>query len=71
MSVLDLRGLAPPEPLERILHWLDSAGAGEQLIVHLPHVPYPLYDHLRLRPCHWQCVEQSDNSTIVTIWRDA
>lgn len=67
---LDLRGLAPPEPIERILHWLDAAIAGETLLAHLPHTPYPLYDHLRMRPCHWDCVAQADGSAILTLHRD-
>lgn len=67
---LDLRGLAPPEPIERILRWLDAAIAGETLVVHLPHTPYPLYDHLRMRACHWECVAQADGSAILSLYRD-
>jgi uncharacterized protein (DUF2249 family) len=69
-EVLDLRGLAPPEPMERILQWLDAAAAGDRLTVHLPHIPYPLYDHLRWRPCHWDCTEQADASALLTLVRD-
>lgn len=67
---LDLRGLAPPEPMERILQWLDAASAGETLLAHLPHTPYPLYDHLRLRRCHWECAEQADGSALLSVQRD-
>ncbi|WP_373975929.1 DUF2249 domain-containing protein [Chitinibacter sp. SCUT-21] len=66
----DLRGLAPPEPMEIILQWLDAASAGEQAQFHLPHTPFPLYEHLRLRRCHWECAAQSDGSAILTVFRD-
>ncbi|WP_410498503.1 DUF2249 domain-containing protein [Chitinibacter sp. S2-10] len=69
-TIVDLRGLPPPEPMEHILLWLDSAAEGATLSVHLPHIPYPLYDHLRLRACHWDCVEQADASAILHLVRD-
>lgn len=40
---VDLRGLAPPEPLERTLAMLPSLGPGDCLRVLLPHEPLPLY----------------------------
>jgi len=40
---LDLRGLAAPEPLERVLDALDNLAPGAALHVLLPHEPYPLY----------------------------
>ncbi|MBM5572247.1 MULTISPECIES: DUF2249 domain-containing protein [Deefgea] len=67
---MDLRGFAPPEPIEQILQWLDVAIAGENLVAHLPHTPYPLYDYLRTRSCHWECVAQADGSAILTLYRD-
>jgi len=45
---IDLRGLQPPEPIERILHALECSG-GAPLRVILPHEPVPLYSLLRER----------------------
>lgn len=40
---LDVCGLEPPEPLERILDALTRLQAGQQLRVLIPRQPYPLY----------------------------
>ncbi|MBE9610499.1 DUF2249 domain-containing protein [Chitinilyticum piscinae] len=69
MNVTDLCGLAPPEPLERILVWLDAAEPDEVATFRLPHVPYPLFDHLTLRPCCWDTTEQADGTALVRIVR--
>ncbi|WP_348944908.1 DUF2249 domain-containing protein [Chitinibacter sp. FCG-7] len=69
-ALIDLRQLAPPEPIERILHWLDTAEPGQIGLFHLPHVPYPLYEHLHMRPCHWECDKQADGSAILQLVRD-
>lgn len=48
LPVMDLRGLAPPEPIVRIFNALERA-RGEPLRVVLPHEPVPLYGLLRER----------------------
>lgn len=45
---LDLRGLAPPEPIARILKALERDPRGVLRVI-LPHEPVPLYDVLRKR----------------------
>ncbi|UDM16794.1 DUF2249 domain-containing protein [Vogesella sp. XCS3] len=42
MMPRDLRGLAPPGPLEIILAEVDEAKPGKQLAYVLPHFPGPL-----------------------------
>ena len=40
---LDVRGLEPPEPLERVLSTLDRLGAGDDLRLKIDCRPVPLY----------------------------
>jgi Uncharacterized conserved protein (DUF2249) len=68
---IDLSGLAAPEPLERVLDWLDAAAPGATGAFLLPRVPYPLFDHLARRPCDWETREQPDGRAVVIITRRA
>jgi len=45
-SVLDVRGLEPPEPMVRILERLDALGAGQRLVVLHERRPMLLYPQL-------------------------
>ncbi len=58
MDVLDVRGLPPCEPFDRIMAALDSLPAGEQLEVLIHREPFPLYDWLRERGWAWQVVRE-------------
>ena len=40
---LDLRGLYPPEPMERVLDALASLQAGQQIRMLIEREPHPLY----------------------------
>ena len=40
---LDVRGLEPPEPLERVLSALDGLAAGDELRLKIDCRPMPLY----------------------------
>jgi uncharacterized protein (DUF2249 family) len=40
---LDVRGLEPPEPLEKVLDALERLPAGEQLCMLIEREPRPLY----------------------------
>lgn len=40
---LDLRGLFPPEPMERVLDALASLQAGQQIRMLIDRAPHPLY----------------------------
>ena len=66
---IDLGALAAPEPLERILDWLDAAAPGARQAFLLPRMPYPLFDHLARRPCDWETEPQPDGRAIVIITR--
>lgn len=40
---LDVRGLEPPEPMERVLEALSTLGSGRQLLMIIDRQPRPLY----------------------------
>lgn len=40
---LDLRGLEPPEPMERVLHALAELLPGQQVRLLIERVPHPLF----------------------------
>ena len=46
LTVLDVRGLEPPEPMVRVLHAIDRLGAGDALEVHHNRRPTFLYPQL-------------------------
>lgn len=50
---LDVRGLEPPEPLERVLDALADLPAGDRLRVRVRREPFPLYDLLRRMGYAW------------------
>ncbi len=68
---IDLSALAAPEPMERILDWVDAAAPGARQAFLLPRVPFPLFDHLARRPCDWETQAQPDGRAIVVVRRRA
>lgn len=70
-AVVDLRGLPPPLPMQRILDALEGLGAGQRYSALLPHEPQPLFPLLRSRGAQWRCTPQADGSVQITVWRDA
>ena len=62
--LLDVRGLPPPEPMQRVLETLASVPAGATLLVHIHREPMLLYQMLdsdgwshssrRIAPDHWE-----------------
>lgn len=62
--VLDVRGLTPPEPMQRVLEMLARLPAGATLVVHLHREPLFLYPMIaadgwshssrQLAPDHWE-----------------
>lgn len=52
--LLDLRDLAPPEPLERTLDALAGLAPGDRLVLRLRRQPYPLYELLRQMGYRWK-----------------
>lgn len=67
MSPIDLRHLAPPEPMEVILAALDDIAPGQTLSYVLPHHPLPLYPLLEAQGAHWQCELSGDGGVIIHI----
>ena len=51
---LDVTGLPPPEPLERVLDALNGLPAGDRLLLHLSRQPFPLFDILRTLGYRWE-----------------
>lgn len=47
--LVDARGLAAPEPLERVMDALDKLGPGQTIRLLLHREPFPLYDLLAER----------------------
>lgn len=67
---LDVRHLAPPEPLERILEALAGLGPGERLWVLHRREPFPLYDLLKGLGWSWHTTGQ-DGRFEILIWSGA
>jgi uncharacterized protein (DUF2249 family) len=70
VSVLDVRGLAPPQPLERTLRALDELAEGTGLEQINDRVPAFLIPELEERGYAYTIGEDA-RGVIVTIWRDA
>lgn len=51
---IDVRGLPPPEPFEKIMNALQTLPADTELLVQIHREPYPLYDVLRDSGYIWQ-----------------
>ncbi len=68
---LDVSGLEPPEPLERILEALDSLPADDRLRVRHRREPFPLYTFLRQLGFAWRTDQAGDGAFDILIWQDA
>lgn len=66
-QLLDVRSLAPPEPLERVLDALATLAEGDRLRVLLPREPFPLYDLLRRMGYLWR-TESAPGRFELLIW---
>jgi len=64
---LDVCGLPPPEPFERIIGALQKLPEGESLRVHIHREPYPLYEVLLDGGYSWQVTELEDGSFSIRI----
>lgn len=69
ITVLDVRGLPAPEPLDRALDALHGLPDGARLALLIHREPYPLYDILRSHGYRHEVSLQDDSYRIV-IWRD-
>lgn len=64
---LDVRGLEPPEPLERVLDALADLPADDRLRVRVRREPFPLYDLLRRMGYAWSGTPTADSFEVL-IW---
>ena len=67
--LLDVRGLEPPEPFERVLEALDLLGAGDQLKVVIDRRPVPLFRALERNGFAYTEASGRDTLLEITIWR--
>ncbi len=65
---LDVRGLEPPEPLEKVLDALDRLPAGDQLCMLIEREPRPLYRILANNGYAYRTATLPDFLYEVTIW---
>ena len=68
-AVHDLRSLEAPEPLVKILMACAQLEEDEAYLAHLPHVPNPLFPHLKARGMQWKIFEEEDGSALVLVRR--
>ncbi len=66
--VVDVRGLEPPEPLERVLTELGSLPAGGELLVLIHREPRPLYRILARNGYRHETTLTADGIYQIRIW---
>lgn len=66
---LDLRGMAPPEPMMRIMAELSTLAEGEALEAVLPHEPVPLYAMLDEQGWAHEVVSKGPGACVVRVRR--
>ena len=66
---VDVCGLEPPEPLERVLDALNSLKPGQQLRVLIPREPFPLYGILDRNGYLHETKSREDFLYEVLIWQ--
>jgi uncharacterized protein (DUF2249 family) len=66
--VVDVRGLLPPEPLERVLDALDSITPGQRLRMLIDREPLPLYRILRAHGHRYEAQARAGGEFAITIW---
>ncbi|TAM85423.1 MAG: DUF2249 domain-containing protein [Candidimonas sp.] len=68
-TTLDVRHLAPPEPLERALDAVYALAPGQRLRMRIDRDPHPLHDMLEPKGYRHTSELTSEGSYLVTIWR--
>lgn len=69
-KTLDVCGLHPPEPMERVLSALDSIPDNNRLRVLIDREPFPLYPILQRNGYRYRTEPVEDGRYEITIWRD-
>lgn len=67
----DLRALAPPEPMVRIITAFDALAKGDAFEAVLPHAPTPIYGHLRERGAEWEILADEPGRFVLLVKRTA
>ncbi|PIV15209.1 MAG: hypothetical protein COS43_03505 [Gallionellales bacterium CG03_land_8_20_14_0_80_55_15] len=67
MPDLDVCGLPPPEPFEKIMKALQTLPAGETLRVRIPREPFPLYAVLRDTGYIWTTTPSAEGNYEILI----
>jgi len=65
---IDVSGLEPPEPLERILARLQQLQAGQLLRVRHRREPFPLYPLLEQAGYKYCCIPSGTETFLIYIW---
>lgn len=66
---IDVRGLAPPDPFEKIMHALQGLSPGAALQVLIHREPFPLYEVMRDAGYAWQTQVLAEDSFRIIISR--
>ena len=66
---LDVRGMEPPEPLERVLETIDGFRAGDTLKLVIDCEPRPLFRILASNGYAWRSEPGAASLYEITIWR--
>ena len=66
---LDVRGLEPCEPMDRILQYIEQLGPGERLRALISREPVPLYPLLEQRQFAWRVARLEPDRCELLIWR--
>ncbi len=67
---LDVSGLEPPEPMQRILAALTTLGEGSSLLIHHHREPLLLYDQLTRRGFQWKTEKITEGQYKILISRE-
>lgn len=65
---IDVRGLPPCEPMERILAACDDLQPGQRLRALLSREPLPLFPILARRGLAWQVLEVAEDRCELLVW---
>ncbi len=68
-TVLDVRGLDPPEPMERVLNALGELGPDEHLLMIIDRQPRPLYRILHNNGYEYWETFKPEGIFEIRIWR--
>ena len=70
-SVVDGRGLEPPEPMVRVLEALDLLPPGERMLFLIDREPRPLFRILKQNGYDYRCEHAPEGFFRVSIWKSS